>query len=270
MASVLQTLGEQPLVTGFLGGDTGQLVAAYLRQRGIAGNFVATGQPTRICSTILNETTGQVTELVEEAALPSPDDWKEFDAKLVALLVECGMAVISGALPPQAPDYIYANIAQKAVTLGVPLLIDSQKTPLTNTLPYQPRMIKLNRRELAETCQTAIESDDDMVREARGLVARGAQWALVTQGPHTAWLVSAKELWRCQPPAIRAINPIGAGDSTTAGVAYALRQGKSIPEATRFGLACGSADALTLVPGEVHHIDVARLHAEVRIEKVSG
>lgn len=268
MASVLQTLGEAPLVTGFLGGDTGQLVEAYLQARNIGCNFVATRQPTRVCSTILDETTGQVTELVEEAALPSPDDWCQFDGKLVALLVECGMVVISGALPPKAPDYIYANIAQKAVTLGVPLLIDSQKTPLMNTLPYQPLMIKLNRRELADTCQVAIESDDDMIRAARGLVARGAQWALVTQGPRTGWLVSAQELWRCQPPTIQAVNPIGAGDSTTAGVAYALRQGQSMPDATRFGLACGTADALTVVPGQVNRAEVQRLLPWVKLEKV--
>jgi 1-phosphofructokinase family hexose kinase len=270
MARVLQALGEAPLVTGFLGGDTGQLVATYLRERNIGCNFVASDQPTRVCSTVLDETTGQVTELVEEAALPSPDDWCQFDGKLVALLVECGMVVISGALPPKAPDYVYANIAQKAVTLGVPLLIDSQKIPLTNTLPYQPLMIKLNRRELSDTCQVTIESDDDMIQAARSLVARGAQWALVTQGPRTGWLVSAQELWRCQPPVIQAVNPIGSGDSTAAGVAYALRQGHTMPEATRFGLACGTADALTLVPGDVKREDVQRLLASVKMEKVSG
>jgi len=268
MASVLRTLGEAPLVTGFLGGDTGQLVAAYLRTRNIGCNFVASDQPTRICSTVLDETTGQVTELVEEAVLPSPDDWCQFDIKLVALLVECGMIVISGALPPQAPDYIYANIAQKAVTLGIPVLIDSQKTPLMNTLAYQPLMIKLNRRELADTCQVKIESDDDIILAARSLVARGAQWALITQGPRTSWLVSSQELWRCQPSVIQAVNPIGAGDSTTAGVAYALRQGWPMPEAVRFGLACGTADALTLVPGDVKCEDVQRLLASVKLEKV--
>lgn len=270
LAHVLQALGEQPLVTGFIGGGTGQIVADYLREREIACNFVATNQSTRTCSTILDETTGQVTELVEEAALPTPDDWCQFDGKLVALLVECGMVIISGALPPKAPDYIYANIAQKAVTLGVPLLIDSQKTPLINTLAYQPLLIKLNRRELATTCQIALESDADIVQAARGLLARGSQWALVTQGAHPAWLIGARELWRCRPPQIQAVNPIGAGDATTAGVAYALRQGQSMPDATRFGLACGTADALTLVPGDVQRAEVQRLLASVKMEKVDG
>ena len=268
-AQVLQALGEAPVVTGFVGGDSGGLVEGYLRQRGIACDFVRCEQPTRICSTVLDETSGTVTELVEEAPLPTTQDWHNFDARLMDSLVRCGMVTINGALPPKAPDYMYANIAQKAVTLGVPLLIDSQKTPLLNTLPYQPLLIKLNRRELGETCGGDLANDDTaMIHAARDLVARGAQWALVTHGPHAAWLVGAEELWCFQPPQIKARNPVGAGDSTTAGVAYALRHGQTMTEATRFGLACGAADALTLVPGEVHPADARRLLAEIEMERV--
>ncbi len=268
-AHVLQALGEAPVVTGFVGGDTGGLVESYLRQRGIVCDFVQGDKPTRICSTVLDEARGLVTELVEEAPLPTAKDWRNFDERLTGSLVNCGMVTINGALPPRAPDYIYANIAQKAVTLGVPLLIDSQKTPLLNTLPYQPLLIKLNRRELAETCGGDLASDDSaMLHAARDLVARGAQWALVTNGAQAAWLIGAQESWCFQPPKIKALNPVGAGDSTTAGVAFALRQGRDMTEAAQFGLACGAADALTLVPGEVRPEDAKRLAAKVEKEKV--
>lgn len=269
-AHVLKALGEQPLVTGFVGGETGVLVENYLHRRGITCDFVVGEQPTRICSTVLDEATGVVTELVEEALLPEDKDWRNLDVRLAEMLVRCGMVAISGALPPKAPDYIYANIAQKAVTLGVPLLIDSQRAPLVNTLPYQPLLIKLNRRELAETCQGQLDSDADMIQAARGLVSRGAQWALVTNGARYAWLIGARELWRYRPPTIKAVNPVGAGDSTTAGVAYALRQGQAMTEAVRLGLACGAADALTLVPGNVQRADALRLLGEIAMEKVGG
>lgn len=268
-AHVLKALGESPVVTGFVGGDTGGLVESYLQQRGITCDFVQSERPTRICSTVLDEASGTVTELVEEAPLPTAKDWRHFDERLMESLVRCGMVTINGALPPRAPDYIYANIAQKAVTLGVPLLIDSQKTPLLNTLPYQPLLIKLNRRELAETCGGDLANDDTaMIHAARDLVARGAQWALVTHGAHAAWLIGAEEIWCFQPPKIKALNPVGAGDSTTAGIAVALRSGKTMTESTRFALACGAADALTLIPGEVRPEDVKRLMTLVEMEQV--
>jgi len=269
MAHVLRTMGEDPLVTGLIGGDTGLLVQNYLRQCDIACDFVVSSQPTRICSTVLDEATGQVTELVEEAALPSPDDWCQFDGKLASLLVQCGMVVISGALPPNAPDYTYANIAQKAVTLNVPLLIDSQQVPLLNTLAYQPLLVKLNQRELAATCRVTIASDQDLIKAGRKLLARGAQWVLVTQSAATAWLLGREEVWRIQPPRIKAVNPIGCGDAVSAGVACALRLGRPMNEAARLGIACGSADALTLVPGEVTTEDVERLHVEVAVRQVA-
>ena len=268
-AHVLKALGEAPVVTGFIGGDSGVLVAGYLKHRGITCDFIESEQPTRICSTVLDEATGAVTELVEEAPLPTQQDWNNFDERLMESLVNSGMVTINGALPPKAPDYIYANIAQKAVTLGVPLLIDSQKTPLLNTLPYQPLLIKLNRRELALTCGGDLANDDTaMLHAARDLVARGAQWALVTHGPHAAWLVGAEEIWCFQPPQIKCLNPVGAGDSTTAGVAFGLRAGQTMTEAVRFGLACGAADALTLVPGEVHPAEARRLLPDVEMERV--
>ena len=269
MAHVLRKMGDDPLVTGLIGGDTGLLVESYLRQRGIACDFVVSQQPTRICSTVLDEATGQVTELVEEALLPTPEDWCQFDGKLASLLVRCGMVIISGALPPHAPDYTYANIAQKAVTLNVPLLIDSQKTPLVNTLAYQPLLVKLNQRELAATCQTPVETDDDLIRAGRMLLARGAQWVLVTRSAAAAWLIGPRELWQYQPPRIKAVNPIGCGDAVSAGVACALRLGRPMSEAARLGIACGSADALTLVPGEVRNEDVDRLHAEVDVRQMA-
>ena len=269
LAHVLRTMGEDPLVTGLIGGGTGLLVENYLRQRGITCDFVVSDQPTRICSTVLDEMTGQVTELVEEAALPSPDDWRQFDGKLASLLVRCGMVVISGALPPNAPDYTYANIAQKAVTLNVPLMIDSQKVPLMNTLAYQPLLVKLNQRELAETCQAPVESDEDLIKAGHTLLARGAQWVLVTQSAAPAWLLNATETWRYQPPRINAVNPIGCGDAVSAGVACALRLGRPMSEAARLGIACGSADALTLVPGEVLTEDVERLYAEVTVRQLA-
>ncbi len=47
--------------------------------------------------------------------------------------------------------------------------------------------------------------------------------------------------------------------------AQALVQGKSVPEAVAFGLACGAANALTPTAGCVHSDDVQRLLAQVRV-----
>ena len=52
-------------------------------------------------------------------------------------------------------------------------------------------------------------------------------------------------------PQINAVNPIGSGDSVSAGTAYVLAEGHSLPEAFVFGLACGTSNAMNLEPGMV-------------------
>jgi 6-phosphofructokinase 2 len=48
------------------------------------------------------------------------------------------------------------------------------------------------------------------------------------------------------PPVIRK-STVGAGDSMVAGIVFYLSQGKSLPEAVKYGVACGTA--ATMNPG---------------------
>jgi tagatose 6-phosphate kinase len=74
VARTLKALQESPLVTGFAGGDTGNVMNSFLGHIAIEADFIWTSQATRICTTLIDETTGSVTELVEEAPLPTGDE----------------------------------------------------------------------------------------------------------------------------------------------------------------------------------------------------
>ena len=67
---------------------------------------------------------------------------------------------------------------------------------------------------------------------------------------------------------IEAVNPVGSGDAVTAGMAVELSRGKDVSEAIVTGMACGAANALTLVSGLLKPDDVVRLRSEVQIKAV--
>src|SRR5215475_2303598 len=67
VAKVLKALGEEPLATGFLGGDRGEHIRAVLRERGIDQGFIKVDARTRQCITVIDESGGTQTELVEES-----------------------------------------------------------------------------------------------------------------------------------------------------------------------------------------------------------
>jgi fructose-1-phosphate kinase PfkB-like protein len=72
--------------------------------------------------------------------------------------------------------------------------------------------------------------------------------------------------WRLIPPAIKPVSPIGSGDSFAGGFAVALARGTEPIEAARLGVACGTANALTLQAGFLNRDEVERLQQLVRVE----
>ena len=256
LARVLRQLGGKPLLLGFVGGETGRFITTNLRRESVPEKMVRTNQPTRICTTLFDHATGTITELVEEAQLPTRAAWQNFFRTLDRNLAKARYVVIAGALMPGASPEIYREIARR----GVPVIIDSQREPLLGVLEFRPLIAKLNVHELKNTLGKV-----EILAGARELVRRGAQNIVVTNGAAGAWLVTGKEVWHYQPPRIASVNPTGSGDVMLAGICRKLEQGIAMPEAVRYGVACGTANALTLITGAVRLPDVQRIFRQVKM-----
>jgi tagatose 6-phosphate kinase len=268
VARALRGLGESPLVTGFAGGDTGHAMVTFLRDLGLETDMVWTSQATRICTTLIDEATASVTELVEEAQLPSPDEWSALDEKISFLLSKCHMMVLAGAPPPGSPRDIYAKLSQQAQEAGSEVLIDARGEALMDALPCAPLLAKLNDEELTATCGKPVDTEECLREAGCELIEKGAQWLLITCGKMDAWLLNDIAAWRFTPPAVEALNAVGSGDATMAGITAGLRRGQPMPDAVRLGIACGSAGATTLTPGDLDADLVEVLVPEVRVSRM--
>ena len=270
VARALRALQGSPLVAGLSGGETGSTMVSFLRDSGVETDMVGTSQPTRVCTTLIDEATTCVTELVEEAPLPTPDEWAKLDARLSLLIPKCPLMVLAGAPPPGSPSNVYARFTRRAQEAGASVLLDARGEVLTRALPFSPLLAKMNDRELVATRGSSIGTEETLLEAARTLIAQGAKWLLVTRGKQDAWLLNKTAFWRFTPPAIEAVNAVGSGDATTAGIAAGLLRGQSMPKAVRLGIACGSASAARLTPGDLGADLVERLIPEVRATRVTG
>ena len=265
VARVLRQLGGQPLLLGFVGGETGKFITKNLRRESVPEKLIRTNQPTRICTTIFDHATGTITELVEESQLPARAAWQQFFRVFDQSLAHTRYAVIAGALMPGAAPEIYRDIARR----GVPVIIDSQRAPLLGVLEFRPLIAKLNVHELENTLGQKFRTERQILAGARKLILAGAQNVVVTHGAAGAWLVTGNAVYHYRPPKLKAVNPIGSGDAVTAGICRQLEQGKAMPEAVRYGVACGAANALTLIAGTVRMSNVKRLVLEVKVQQKS-
>jgi len=265
----LALLRRPCVVAGLNGGDTGRFIAAHLAARGVTCAFTRTPWPTRTCTTILDRAGGHATELVEEARRPTVELLRRFEARGRALLRRAGAGVICGTLPAGVPQNLWARFAAEAQRARVPLVIDSHAAPLLRALDGKPLLAKMNVRELEMTFARVCPTEAQIMATARRLTAAGAVWALITRGPQPAILVSrAGEVWRVSPPKVEAVSPIGSGDCVNAGLVDALLNGEAMPDAVRFGLGCGSANALTSTPAEFCPVIARKLAAACCVERI--
>src|SRR5262249_19554553 len=73
---VVHRLGVKVLASGFLGGENGRFIRSDLDSLGVAQNFVEVEPRTRMCITLIDRGSGQVTELVEEARPVEAASWE--------------------------------------------------------------------------------------------------------------------------------------------------------------------------------------------------
>jgi tagatose 6-phosphate kinase len=268
VAKVLKSLGEQPMATGFLGGDRGAFVRRVLDDRGVESEFVTVTSPTRQCLTVIDEFTGTHTELVEESG---PATAADFDALLAVVrrrIRECRALVMSGTIATGGPPDLYHQLTCLAHEAGALAVVDAQGRSLAETLAAQPDLVKPNRAELALTVGRALPDEADVRSAMCELQARGARRVVVTAGAGPVLAFDGREFWRIVPPPVPVANPIGSGDAFTAGLVARLVRGEALGAACRWGAAAGAANALTLLPGDLRREDVERMAGMVGLSLV--
>ncbi|MGA2867436.1 MAG: 1-phosphofructokinase family hexose kinase [Verrucomicrobiota bacterium] len=268
VAKVLKALGEHPVAAGFVGGERGRYLRAMLEAKGVESDFVEVAGHTRECITVIDQSAGTQTELVEEGPAISAAAYEQLGALIGRRLRACRAVVMSGSVTPGGPADLYFQGTRLAREAGVLSVVDAQGAPLAEALKAGPGLVKPNRLELAATVGRSLKDEAEVMWAMRELCERGAERVVVTAGKEPALAFEGGSFWRIIGPAITAVNTIGSGDAFTAALVWRLVGGEDLGEACRWASAAGAANALTLMPGEVERAAVEGLRAAVRVERV--
>lgn len=268
VAKVLHALGEPVLATGFIGGERGRQIAAELHSRGIAVDFVSVPVETRQCVTVIDQSQGTITELVEESRPVSAPDYQRLLTIIRHRAPRARALVLSGTITPGGPVDFYQQCAESGQDSGTLVVVDAKGPLLMEALKARPGLVKPNHRELESTVGRELGTVPDVIDAMRELQGRGAHRVVVTAGREPFLALEGQSVWRVEPPAIVAVNPIGSGDAFTAGLVWALNRGDELGEACRWAVAAGAANALNLMAGELERKDVERLAAGVHVSRV--
>ncbi|MBE0540345.1 MAG: 1-phosphofructokinase family hexose kinase [Verrucomicrobia bacterium] len=249
VARWLKHLGSQPLLLLPLGDRTGAELAGHLRAETIPVKIIPLRQPTRV-NVIITTNTGRQMRFNPPGPEISAQDWGRLLATAKRELARADLLILSGSLPRGLPDNTYAVLLRLAHRFGVKTLLDCDGRAFAAALLERPFLVKPNEHELAQWWGRPLRAEAEIVRAARALSKQTRGWVLVSRGDKRSLLLNEAE-GSCsfaQPPRVKPLNTVGAGDALLAAVARAIQTGQPPATWLSAGVKTGSA-AVRLVAG---------------------
>lgn len=244
-----------------VGGSTGAAIEDDIALSEYAGfRWVHVDQPTRVCVTVVEQTSGRVTELVPPTPPVNADTLVKFREAFADECATASTLVWTGSLPRDlSPAYVRSLL--DGVSESTRLILDIRGADLAECLSRRPYIVKPNRTELEATFGMPLRDEASLRAAMAELRQRGAENVIVTDGAEAVWVDGPEGTHRLETLSVPVINPIGCGDAFTAGLAMALDRGDPLLGAVEWGMATAAAKVGVFMVKELEQDAVLHLHA---------
>ncbi|MGN5379190.1 1-phosphofructokinase family hexose kinase [Streptomyces lasalocidi] len=264
VARVLAALGHEVTVTGFTGGGTGRAVRDMLTDvPRLTDALLRAAGATRRTIAVVDELSGDTTQLNEPGPQISPAEWGTFLDRYEELLPGASAVALCGSLPRECRSERTGTWSGPPAPPAVPVLLDTSGEPLRRGVAARPDIVKPNADELAE-----LTGSHDPSRATQDARRRGAHAVVASLGPQGLLAATPEDSWHAVPPAPEHGNPTGAGDSAVAGLLSGLVDQLPWPDRLVRAVALSAATVRAAAAGEFDHAAYEKLLAQVSVTAV--
>lgn len=268
VARIADFCGEEVTAAGFIGGFNGAYVKDLLDRDGISNQFTKTKAETRSCINILAEDETS-TEYLEPGETVIEEEVSQFFKDLDQMLESADVFTISGSIPAGVPKDIYAKMIGKIKEKGKQVILDTSGDFLKEGIKAGPTMIKPNDEELEAILGVPIENRQQTIDAAKEMRSQyGIQYVVVSLGGDGALLVGEEGIFHGKPPALKAVNTVGCGDSMVGAFAVAMKRKMKVKEALAYAVAVSAANAVNPETGHIRMEDVEEILPKVMVKKL--
>lgn len=266
VARMAACMGAEPVLCGFLGGESGELLDGLLQ--GLGGERRLVGTASASGCYVTDRRSGERRPLT--CALSDPPSRHELD-ELVS--ITCAEAIadrwllVTNPLPGDTlPLEVYGDLVTDARAAGSRTLVDLSVPRLDSALRGEPDLVKLNDWELAEFVRGPVSEPAQLRAAAERLREAGAQTVVVTRGQRPALVLAGDRAWWLTPPRLTRGFREGCGDAMLGALTAAWAQGEPLERALMVGAAAGAANFLRHGLGSASREVVERLLDSVALE----
>ena len=245
VSRALRAMGMDSLAMGLVGGATGRMLEFGLAELGIAADMVQIVGETRTNFVVTASGADQHIKVNEAGPTVGPQELEALLDRIRQRARSGDVWILSGSLPPGAPPDIYAQLIGLVHGAGAKAFLDTSGEPLRLGCTARPFLVKPNAVEAELMTGQHIESNADALDAAGFFLEQGVELVALSLGAAGLLLMSRQSAVRAFPPEVRVRTPVGAGDALLAGITWALEQSLPLEEAARWGVAAGTATAMS-------------------------
>jgi 6-phosphofructokinase 2 len=264
VSRAIKKLGGESLAVFTSGGGQGQMLQELLASEGLAMHPVNAHSATRENLIVYERSS------THQYRFGMPGGYireEELQDCLDAVFAQNADIIVgSGSLPPGVANDFYAEFAKRAHTTSAKVIVDTSGAALEAMVGTGVYLLKPNLHELEILSGETFEGEEQMIRVARRMIAENmAQVLVISLGAQGAALVTADEFVQMQPPVVKVVSKVGAGDSMVGGIVYSLAKGDSLRDALRYGIASGTAAVMNPGADLCRKEDVDVLYPRVKV-----
>jgi tagatose 6-phosphate kinase len=268
VARALKTLGEIPVVSGWVGGFAGQFIEKELHMKGVQTDFIHTEFESRTCTSILDREKQTMTEIYELGEAVPLEKIDELRDHVTSIIGKYKAITLSGSLPAGVPTNFYADLIEIARKENVLTFLDTSGDALRKGVAAGPFFIKPNETEVKSILEIGPSDTFDSARAAAEISTKYGTNVLLSLGAEGAIAANEAEIFRVKNPRVDAKSAVGSGDCMLGGLTHGFLQGLSFEESVICGVAAGTANTLMMGAGQFKIEDYERLHGQVQSNRI--
>ena len=260
VARAIKKLGGDALAVYLAGGETGRKITELLTAESVSSLVVPTRSNSRQNMIVLDRSSKRQYLFDMPGSLINKG---EQQACLLAIeqIPQMNYLVVSGSLPHGIHPGIFFEIAAIARRKQARLVVDTAGEALQQAVRAGAYLIKPNLKELSLLSGRESLTEESAASAARQVLEESAcEVIVVSLGDKGALLVTKDLSVKVTPPQVTALSTVGAGDSLVGGLVLSLSERKTLVDALKYGVACGTA--ATISPGTelCRKVDADRLY----------
>lgn len=251
---VLSELGENVINSGFVGGKLGEFIEKRLDERKISHDFIKLEDETRNCIAIIHD--NNQTEILEKGPKLELEKEKEFLNHLEKISKNIEIINISGSLPKGLDASFYQKIIKFAKENKIFVSLDTSGNTLKEIVKgeIKPDLIKPNETEIKDIIEKEFPENEEEIRKIfEKSQLKDITYVIISQGKDGAIFKIKNKIYKAIVPKVKAINPVGSGDSTLAGALSAIYNKEDDEDFIKKSMTCG---LLNVLNEEIAHINI--------------